>query len=72
MAVHRTQADLLRAVGKLGPYSPPPAADTESAGGGLDRKAVRTWAADNGYTLSARGPVPAEVLAAYTAAQIKE
>jgi Lsr2 len=33
-----------------------------------DLAAVRSWAAENGYTVAARGRVPAEVLAAYAAA----
>jgi hypothetical protein len=37
-------------------------------GGRHDLTAVRSWAAENGYTVAARGRVPAEVLAAYTAA----
>jgi hypothetical protein len=34
----------------------------------VDTKAVRQWASDNGYTVSARGRVPAEVVQAYEAA----
>ena len=36
--------------------------------GQRDYAPIRQWAADNGYTLSERGRVPAEVLDAYDAA----
>ncbi|MBY6368060.1 histone-like nucleoid-structuring protein Lsr2 [Rhodococcoides corynebacterioides] len=35
----------------------------------LQTKAIREWAAQNGYTVSARGRIPAEVADAYNAAQ---
>src|SRR4051794_33638350 len=35
---------------------------------GFDPAAVRTWAASNGYTVSARGRIKAEVLKAFRAA----
>lgn len=34
----------------------------------VDPKSVRAWASSNGYELSARGRVPADVVAAYRAA----
>lgn len=37
--------------------------------GGVDTKAVREWAGKNGYQLSARGRIPANVIEAYRAAQ---
>lgn len=33
-----------------------------------DAAAIRTWASDNGYTVSERGRIPAEIRAAYEAA----
>lgn len=35
---------------------------------GLDNTAVRTWAGENGYTVSPRGRIPREVIDAYRAA----
>ena len=37
--------------------------------GEVDTKAVREWAAKNGYELSARGRIPAKVIDAFRAAQ---
>jgi hypothetical protein len=37
-----------------------------------DLKAVRAWAQDNGYAISGRGRIPAEVLAAYESADVAE
>jgi Lsr2 len=34
----------------------------------VDTKAVRQWASENGFTVSARGRIPAEVVQAYKAA----
>jgi Lsr2 len=39
-----------------------------SGANGVDTKAVRQWASENGYTLSARGRIPGEVVEAYRAA----
>lgn len=39
-----------------------------SGGGGVDTKAVREWARDNGHQVSERGRVPASVIEAYQAA----
>lgn len=39
-----------------------------SNGGTVDPKAVRAWASSNGYELSSRGRVPADVVDAYKAA----
>lgn len=39
-----------------------------AASGGSNATEIRAWAADNGYEVSARGRVPAEVRAAYEAA----
>ncbi|MGB3302404.1 histone-like nucleoid-structuring protein Lsr2 [Gordonia sp. (in: high G+C Gram-positive bacteria)] len=40
------------------------------AGGrsGIDTRAVRKWATENGYTVSDRGRIPADIVAAYNAA----
>ena len=38
------------------------------SGPGVDPKAVRAWASSNGYELSSRGRVPAEIIDAYEAA----
>jgi hypothetical protein len=37
--------------------------------GEVDTKAVRRWAGENGYELSSRGRIPANVVEAYQAAQ---
>jgi hypothetical protein len=37
--------------------------------GEVDTKAVRQWAGENGYELSSRGRIPANVVEAYQAAQ---
>jgi hypothetical protein len=34
----------------------------------VDTKAVRQWASENGYNVSSRGRIPAEVVQAYEAA----
>ena len=41
---------------------------TQRRGGQRDYAPIRAWAADNGYTVSDRGRVPASVLEAYDAA----
>lgn len=41
---------------------------SSSNAGAVDPKAVRAWASSNGYELSSRGRVPAEVVDAYKAA----
>lgn len=62
-----TPAQILRARGKLGPYTTPgrdadpvPAESVE-----VDRAAVRAWAAQQGIEVAARGPIPATVIDAY-------
>ena len=57
--VRITMADVLRARGKLGPYATP----------APDSATVRAWAAERGIDVPRRGPVPAEVVAAYLEAQ---
>lgn len=69
----RKNADALR--NSLGPYTgaarrvggrktrTPAAVET-----GVDNRAVRAWAESNGYEVSARGRIAAEVIAAYRAA----
>jgi hypothetical protein len=39
-----------------------------SSAGGVDPKAVRAWALSNGYEVSARGRIPAVIVAEYLAA----
>jgi hypothetical protein len=39
-----------------------------AASNGVDTKAVRQWASENGYTVSARGRMPGKVVEAYRAA----
>ncbi len=41
---------------------------SQSNGGTVDPKAVRAWASSNGYQLSSRGRVPADVIDTYKAA----
>lgn len=41
---------------------------TRAAAGTIDTRKVRQWATDNGYTVSDRGRIPAEIVAAYEAA----
>lgn len=50
--------------------APAPARAKASRGAGSrsDYAAVRAWARDNGHTVSDRGRIPADVLAAYDAA----
>lgn len=67
MAEFRSPAQLLRMLGKLGPYEVEPEVPEK-----VDTAAVRSWAADNGYELSGRGRIPAEVLTAYRASTVKE
>ncbi|MBN9795601.1 Lsr2 family protein [Pseudonocardia sp. TMWB2A] len=50
--------------GRRVPRTNPPAA-SGSAQARRHNQAIRTWARDNGYDVSARGRIPAEVLAAY-------
>lgn len=60
-----TMADILRARGKLGPYTQPvpdPPAPAE-----VDPAAVRAWAAANDVDVASRGPIPAAVIEAYRA-----
>lgn len=40
-----------------------------SSGAKRDLAAIRTWAGENGFTVSTRGRIPEHVLAAYEAAQ---
>lgn len=54
-----TMADVLRSRGKLGPY-PLPAPDPAT---------VRAWAVEHGINVPKRGPIPADVVAAYQEAQ---
>lgn len=35
---------------------------------GVDTRVVRKWATENGYTVSDRGRIPADIIAAYNAA----
>ena len=42
-----------------------PAGGGEGGGGGRDTGEVRTWARENGYTVSDRGPISAEILQAF-------
>lgn len=44
-------------------------ASTTSTRDPLQTKAIREWASQNGYTVSARGRIPADVEEAYNAAQ---
>lgn len=44
------------------------ASSSGSAKGGTDTAAVRAWARENGYEVSERGRIAADVLAAYEAA----
>ena len=46
-----------------------PGSLSSPAKGEVDTKAVREWAGKNGYELSARGRIPANVTEAYRAAQ---
>ena len=45
------------------------AAPARAASNGTDTKAVRQWASENGYEVSSRGRIPAEITEAYKAAQ---
>jgi hypothetical protein len=58
-----------RRVGGRRRRSPASAPARSSSTAGADTKAVRQWASENGYTVSARGRIPAEVTEAYRAAQ---
>jgi hypothetical protein len=39
-----------------------------AASGRVDTRAVRAWATENGFTVSSRGRIPAEIIVAYEAA----
>jgi hypothetical protein len=56
-----------RAAGGRRSSTPRPAAAAKPAGSGPDRDTgeVRTWARENGYTVSDRGRISAEILQAY-------
>ncbi|HHX84299.1 MAG TPA: Lsr2 family protein [Actinomycetales bacterium] len=41
---------------------------SSAKGSGVDTKAVRAWARENGYEVSERGRIPATVMAAYAEA----
>jgi Lsr2 len=43
-------------------------APAKAAANGTDTKAVRQWATENGYAISARGRIPGDVVEAYKAA----
>ncbi|MEV0538210.1 histone-like nucleoid-structuring protein Lsr2 [Nocardia salmonicida] len=45
-----------------------PAASLESGSRRNDRAAIRTWASENGHSVSSRGRISSEVIAAYDAA----
>ncbi|MGE5829602.1 MAG: histone-like nucleoid-structuring protein Lsr2 [Micromonosporaceae bacterium] len=57
-----TPAEILRARGKLGPYTQPA---QEAPAPAEDPAAVRAWAAVHDVEVAARGPIPASVLARY-------
>jgi Lsr2 len=50
------------------PSAPDRAPARPSQNGEVDTKAVRQWAGDHGYTVSARGRIPADVVQAYRTA----
>lgn len=52
-------------VAKARAVSKPGAGKTSQAGPSYDAKAVRAWAADNGYEVGDRGRIPLEILTAY-------
>ena len=54
--------------GEVGPKSAPRVASSGSRGPKGDLKAIREWASSNGYKVSSRGRIPAEVQSAYNAA----
>jgi hypothetical protein len=56
-----------RAAGGRRPAAPRPAAAAKAATGGPERDTgqVRTWARENGYTVSDRGRISAEILQAF-------
>lgn len=45
-----------------------PARKGAAKGSGVDTKAVRAWAIENGWNVSERGRIPADVMAAYAEA----
>ncbi|MGN0065602.1 MAG: Lsr2 family protein [Nocardioides sp.] len=55
-------------VGHARKVTGPRRATKKASGSGVDTKAVREWARANGHEVSDRGRVPAELVAAYEAA----
>jgi hypothetical protein len=53
----------------VGGRRPRGASPKAAASNGTDTKSVRQWANENGYNVSGRGRIPAEVTEAYKAAQ---
>lgn len=58
-------AEMLRARGKLGPYTTPAQDDPAPVPDQVDTAAVRAWAARHGIEVAARGRIPTTVLDAY-------
>lgn len=54
--------------GESAPKAAPRGASTGPRGPKGDLKAIREWASSNGYKVSSRGRIPAEVQSAYNAA----
>ena len=70
-ALRKALADYTAAARKVRSGSRPAAARAAKSAGaasGVDARAVREWAQENGITVSARGRVPAEIVEQYQAA----
>jgi hypothetical protein len=58
-----------RSAGGSGSSTSSTSSSSSRSRGEVDTKAVRQWAGENGYELSSRGRIPANVVEAYQAAQ---
>lgn len=67
-AFREALAPYIDAAQKVGSARKKPARKSAGKSSGVDTKAVREWARDNGWDVSDRGRIPADVLAAYAEA----
>jgi hypothetical protein len=78
----QSPADVLRRLGKLGPYvdhrteagetEPEPTAEAAAPAPRVDAAAVRAWAKGEGIPLRPKGPLPTDVIEQFRAAQAAE
>ena len=68
-AFREAMAPYIEAAHRVGPTKrKTPARKSAAKGSGSDTKAIREWARENGYDVSDRGRIPADIMAAYAEA----